>query len=199
MQKTALLGLGILGGILVLAAQRAAAAQAQELGGEAPQPWTPYVPEITPAAGDEGAWARVSAFLGLVRSFEANGDYSVLYGGGHFADFSTHPNVRVPFHNPATGRDDVSTAAGAYQINYPTFLEISRSTGLTDFSPETQDEMALWLLKKTGAYNALVAGDVEQALRLASSRWASLPGSTARQNPKSLEAALATYNELLNA
>src|SRR5712692_8096098 len=160
-----LLSLGVLGAVLALAARRALAAQqaTAELGGEAAQPWAPYVPDITPAPGDAGADARLLAFLGMVRRFESNNDYTVLYGGGNFTDFAHHPNVRVPFYNPVKGRDDFSTAAGAYQINYPTFLELSKATGLDDFSPATQDAMALELLKSSGAYNALIQGDVEGA------------------------------------
>lgn len=143
---------------------------------------------------------RVAAFLALIRKFESNGDYYVLYGGGHFDDASRHPNIRVPFTNPATGKSDYSTAAGAYQINYPTWsTEIQPELDLPDFTPPSQDLAAEQILRNIGAYDAAAAGDIDRALRLASKRWASLPYSTAQQHPRTIQLAMDTFTDFLTS
>ncbi|MHB8674544.1 MAG: glycoside hydrolase family 24 protein [Candidatus Limnocylindrales bacterium] len=141
--------------------------------------------------------SAVAAFLGVIRQFESNNDYTILYGGGHFSDFSHHPDVKVPINLPGY-YGKFSTAAGAYQINFPTYNEFAPGLGITDFSPASQDAIALAILQKTGAYDAILSGDIPGAFSLASTRWASLPGSVAGQNPQTLVAATSTYNDLLN-
>lgn len=74
-----------------------------------------------------------------------------------------------------------STAAGRYQFIWATWQSAAKALGLRDFSPASQDAACVWLLKQCGAYAALTIGDFDTALRLASSQWASLPGSKAGQ------------------
>lgn len=144
---------------------------------------------------------RLAAFMATIKDFEANGRYDVIYGGQTFTDFSRHPNIRVPFINPRTKKNDYSTAAGAYQINYPTWAtEIQPALNLPDFSPQSQDIAARWLIEnRTTAGRALANGDIAGAYRAASSRWASLPGSDAQQNPKAIEVAMAQFNNYIGA
>ena len=103
--------------------------------------------------------------------------YKVLFGGGSFQDLSKHPNKRIPFYNPATGKQDISTAAGAYQINLPTYNWLK----MKDFSKVSQDNAAIELLHKNGAYPYVIKGDLPNAIKKAAASWASLPGSTAKQ------------------
>ncbi len=139
---------------------------------------------------------NVQAFLATIRRFESGDDYYILYGGGHFSDDSSHPHVKVPFHNPlrsGEGINDFSTAAGAYQINWPTWLTIQAGAFLPDFSPASQDEAAIWLLNYHGVLPDIIAGNFASAMSLASGTWASLPGSDARQNPQSLQTVMTVY------
>lgn len=169
---------------------------------EPSSPYTPFpVEPVSPtpaAAGDLNA--QVAALLALIRTTESGGDYTVLYGGGHFADYSRHPDVRVPFYDPkkagpAGVPNNFSTAAGAYQINWPTWnTEIQPALSLPDFSPASQDQAALFLLKKTGAYNALADGDVQGAIQAAAKRWASLPGSSSGQHQVAMQSALDVFS-----
>lgn len=138
---------------------------------------------------------NVQAFLALIRKYESAGKYNVIYGGKTFADYSTHPNIRVPFRNPKTGRDDYSTAAGAYQIIYKTWLGVSALAGVSDFTPESQDAMAVWLLKGGGALTFIMSGDFNEALRRASGTWASLPYTDSKQKHISVAAAKAAYTQ----
>jgi muramidase (phage lysozyme) len=149
---------------------------------------------------------NVQAFLAMIRQFESGGDYNILYGPPrsdplydpnaptHFTDMSAFPDIRINFTNPATGNPDFSTAAGAYQINHPTYLVWSVLPGTPgDFSPATQDYLAVNGLKIIGALNDIIAGNFQTAVETASGTWASLPGSTAMQNPKSLQVAQNAY------
>lgn len=141
---------------------------------------------------------KVAAMLAVIREFESRGDYSVLYGGGHFSDFSHHPNIRVPINLPGY-EGKYSTAAGAYQINHPTYLEFAPKISVADFSPATQDAMGLAILQDTGAVLSLDLNDIGQAFADASARWASLPGSTANQHPQLLATAIDSFNNYLSA
>jgi muramidase (phage lysozyme) len=168
----------------------------------------PWLPPGDPsaAAPDESmvtnanatAAQRVAAFLAMIRQFESSGQYNVLYGGQTFSDFSAHPDVKVPFFNPKTQKQDYSTAAGAYQINYPTWSTVVQpGTGLVAFDPASQDAAAVYLLQVDGAYDSIVAGDIDTALQIASKRWASLPYSSAQQNPVSVASAMDAFSNFL--
>lgn len=128
---------------------------------------------------------RINAFLAMIREFESGNDYTVLYGNTHFTDMSKHPYEGKPLPK--------HSAAGAYQFIIRTWLALKNQLGLTDFSPSSQDAAAYELLRQIGAIDALTNDNFDLALRKASSQWASLPYSTAGQNPKSIQAALASY------
>jgi muramidase (phage lysozyme) len=159
------------------------------------------------ALGDK----NVQALLATIRRFESGGSYNILYHcsrsdplydptlPGYFSDYSTHPNIRIPFTNPATGRGDYSTAAGAYQITHPTWLGLYAAAVASgespDFSPQWQDYFAVQLLRVSGALSLVMAGDIDGALQAASATWASLPYSTSGQPKQSVQIAINTYTQ----
>lgn len=156
---------------------------------------------------------RVQAFLHMIRVLETGSDtgYDVFYGGSRFSDTSDHPVLTgekygVPLSTSmcrAAGYADglcVSTAAGAYQFIVPTWNDMrGQYPRLPDFSPDSQDKAAVRLLRKISALQAILSDNLDSALRKASTRWASLPYSSAGQNPKSIAFALSKYNEYLGA
>lgn len=121
---------------------------------------------------------NVQAFLKAIALAEGGG-YDFKYGAVHgrrndpwrFTDFSTHPGA---------GRGGRTTAAGMYQETRPTWLEMSARMGLDDFSPETQDLVAVEILRTIGAIEAILRGDLAGALDKASLRWSSLPRGKGR-------------------
>jgi lysozyme len=137
--------------------------------------------------------SNVIAFLAMIRKFESGGKYNVIYGGSTFADYSTHPNIHIPFLNPKTGKNDYSSAAGAYQITRPTFIALSAQTGINDFTPPSQDLFAIALLKDCGALTSIINGDFNTALQDASKIWASLPYTQSMQNHVGITAASDAY------
>jgi len=124
------------------------------------------------------AHPNVRAFLEAIARAEGGG-YDFRYGAlpgrradpWRFTDFSTHPGP---------GRGGKVTAAGLYQITRPTWREMGAKMGLSDFSPATQDLVAVEILRSIGALDAIVRGDLEAALDKASRRWASLPSGRGR-------------------
>jgi len=155
----------------------------------------------------------VGAFLYMIRAsehvyprdVENNAAYGIFYGGSRFRNFEDHPvntgeKRGVPLSDAickAAGLRPgcVSTAAGAYQIIRPTWNRLKQKYGLPDFSPDSQDAAAIYLLLESGAYELIVAGDIEGAIKKASKIWASLPGNTYQQGPKSLAYAIDRFNE----
>jgi muramidase (phage lysozyme) len=102
---------------------------------------------------------------------ETDSGYNVLCGATPsnpltFNDYSAHPDIL----NQALD----STAAGLYQINYPTYRTLSAQTGLTDFSPATQDAMAIQLITNKGALSDVDAGNFQSAVQKCGPVWASL-------------------------
>lgn len=155
----------------------------------------------------------VGAFLYMIRASEHvyprdvlnDAAYNIFYGGSRFNDLSDHPAITgekrgVPLPDAickAAGLRPgcVSTAAGAYQIIRPTWIRLKRTYGLPDFSKESQDAAAIYLLMESGALELIQQGRIEEAIRKSSKIWASLPGNTYQQNPKSLAYALDRFNE----
>jgi muramidase (phage lysozyme) len=105
--------------------------------------------------------ANVKAFLAMIGKSEG-GDYHAKYGwrpGSSkwtFTDESTHPGP---------GSDGVTTASGLYQINNVCWREHGiKSQGLKDFSPATQDLIAVDNIRAHNALQPIIDGDVKTAI-----------------------------------
>ncbi len=172
--------------------------------------------EWNPGYGSEAELmdARIKAFLYMIRAsehvyprdVENNACYHIFYGGSNFRNYADHPvntgeKQGIPLSDAicaaaGLGPGCVSTAAGAYQFIRGTWNRIREiHPRLPDFSPQSQDWAAIRLLNEIGALRLITAGDIPGAIAKASGTWASLPGSTAQQNPKRLSYALDRYNE----
>lgn len=144
------------------------------------------------------------AFLAALRLGEGTmGDagYMTLMGGGRFDSFDTHPALAGWGGTPLSdgvcaaagfGPGCVSTAAGAYQINKPTWRRIAGKLGLPDFSPESQDAAAWELIREKGADADVLAGRTAAAISKVRKIWASLPGAGYGQR----EVALSQFNSV---
>lgn len=133
--------------------------------------------------------SNIDAFLKMLRHCEGtsgeNG-YRTLFGGKLFDSYSSHPNKKVPFYNKAKGKNDYSTAAGAYQFLYSTWLEKKAKLLLPDFSPKSQDLAAIDILREKGALDFIKNGDLPRAIEKVKKVWASLPGAGYQQPEKTL-------------
>lgn len=146
---------------------------------------------------------NLNAFLDMLAMSEGtygigeNG-YNVVVGGSTFDNgYVDHPRIVV------RTRYGLSDAAGRYQamaavpgqIKTNTWDWISARLGLTDFSPASQDAMAIYILQWKGAYNDVLAGNVQSAIAKVAGQWASLPGSPYGQSPHDMGTVLAWYQQ----
>lgn len=93
-----------------------------------------------------------------------------------FDSYAAHPHV----YNKALD----STAAGRYQIIWPTWNDLVAKYGFTDFTPESQDRAALMLIKQAGGLDYIDTGRIELAIARCREVWASLPGSSVADQPE---------------
>ena len=119
------------------------------------------------------AHRNIAAFLKAIAAAEGGG-YDFRYGAlkersndrWRFTDMSTHPGP---------GIDGKSTAAGMYQITRPTWEHHGAKLGLRDFSPRTQDLIAVEILRSLGVIELIKAGRIAAAMPKVARTWAALP------------------------
>ena len=130
---------------------------------------------------------NLAAFLGMLAVSEGtagHGDdgYNVIVGGELFHDYADHPRKLV--HLPKLNIN--STAAGRYQVLARYFDAYKRLLNLPDFSPESQDAIALQQIRECHATGDIVAGRFDAAVGKVAHIWASLPGAGYDQHENAL-------------
>lgn len=163
---------------------------------------------ITPKQQPGGI--NMCAFLDLIGWSEGtttsphtlNDGYDVIVQGVDgapdiFHDYSKHPNILVLVSERSGLK---STAAGRYQILSKYAKAYIKQLGLPDFSPLSQDYIAIQLIRECGALDLVRGGYVQQAIYACRSRWASFPGANyAGQNSHPMPVLAAKFAELLKA
>lgn len=103
--------------------------------------------------------------------------YDSQFGGGTFGDdlpdhekYAKHPEETVTMWGHS------SDAAGAYQIMSYTYKALVKQGVASDFSPDSQDAMAVALIASRGALLAVQSGNGKEYSRILSNEWTSLPG-----------------------
>lgn len=138
---------------------------------------------MTPIANKELP-DNIKKFLMLITFTEGTDKfkkpYNTLFTHKTFSDLSKHPNIKI-----ASGKY-VSTAAGRYQILYRTYLDL----GGKSFDPVSQDNLAVKLLKRRGAYQLILEGKFKEAILKCNREWASLPESPYGQPTHTMESVL---------
>lgn len=153
------------------------------------------MPVITP---DDAGGANRCAFLDMIAWSEigaallakSENGYNVLVGSTPdkpllFHDYARHPGILNSEFN--------STAAGRYQLLYRYWIAYQRELSLPDFSPLSQDKIALQQIRERGTFGHIDSGNFALAVGACSSIWASLPGNTYKQHTNSLSALRAAY------
>ena len=128
-----------------------------------------------------------TAFLTMIACSEGTegiGDrgYNALFGGKTFSSYADHP--RISTFIPRLGI--YTTAAGRYQVLAHIFDSYKASLSLKDFSPASQDAIALQIIKECGALDDIDAGRLQTAIGKCAHIWASLPGNNYGQPEKKL-------------
>lgn len=136
------------------------------------------------------------AFLDMIAVSEGtahigNNGYNVIVGGALFESYADHPRKLVVLNKAGLK----STAAGRYQILSRYFDIYKKVLKLSDFSPASQDAIALQLIKECRALSDVDAGRFNDAVRKCRSRWASLPGAGYGQHENTLEDLRVAYRD----
>lgn len=130
------------------------------------------------------------AFLDMIAHSEigerllakSDNGYNVLVGGTLFNGYADHPRKLVQI-NPNLK----STAAGRYQLLSRYFDAYKATLRLKDFSPQSQDLIALQQIKECRALNDINAGRFDDAVKKCARIWASLPGAGYGQHENKLD------------
>ncbi len=120
-----------------------------------------------------------------------NHGYDVIVGGELFTDYSDHPRKLVTLNSKLK-----STAAGRYQLLSRWWDAYRKQLGLKDFSPKSQDAVALQQIKERGALPMIDRGDIRQAIDRCSNIWASLPGAGYGQYEHKIGDLIARFKEV---
>lgn len=150
----------------------------------------------------EAGGPNVLAFLEVIANSElgaallavSDNGYNVLVGStpAHpllFSSYADHPRTRVQL--PLLGI--ASTAAGRYQLLERYFDAYKQLLHLADFSPLSQDRIAVQQIREARALPALIAGDFATAVSYCAHLWASLPGAGYGQRENAMPQLVAYY------
>ena len=127
---------------------------------------------------------NMTAFLAMIARSEgtevipdSDNGYRVIAGGGTFESYADHPRKLVQLQPNLA-----STAAGRYQILARIYDHYKAQLHLPDFSPLSQDRIALTLIRECHAEEDIEAGNLQAAIKKCGSRWASLPNNQYAQH-----------------
>jgi muramidase (phage lysozyme) len=156
---------------------------------------------------EECGGENVAAFLDMIAWCEIGPEqlkltddgYNVLFGSlpGElklFDSYDTHPNVLTQFRYK-NGTYGKSTAAGRYQLLNRYYKAYVKQLKLPDFSPKSQDQIAIQQMRERGSIIALKQNDILNAIARSSNIWASFPGAGYNQHEQKLHLMLAVYRK----
>lgn len=144
------------------------------------------------------AFLSTIAYSELPRNYTLDQQYRCLVGSTPtnpklFDSFSDHPRQRIWLSKLGI----YSTAAGRYQILARFYDHYKRQLKLPDFSPASQDAIAIQLIRECKALPAIESGNIARAIQLCSSRWASFPGAGYGQHENTLQQLLDYHSKCL--
>ena len=117
--------------------------------------------------------------------------YDVIVGGQLFSSYADHPRVLVDL--PKLGIQ--STAAGRYQLLRRYYDAYRKTLNLRDFSPLSQDLIALQQIRERRALPLIQSGKIVEAIAKVRNIWASLPGAGYGQHEQKLDRLLDVYRQ----
>lgn len=142
--------------------------------------------EIT---SNERAFLSMIAFSEGTSTIKASDNgYNVIVGGKLFQGYMDHPRKLVKLNEKLS-----STAAGRYQLLSRYFDAYKKSLKLPDFSPASQDAIAVQQIKECRALDDVKAGRFAVAVDKCKRIWASLPGAGYGQHENKIEKLQVAY------
>lgn len=152
--------------------------------------------------------AKVKAFLDTIAFSEgtstslitANDGYDVIVSGIHgpsvFTDYSDHPFAHGGSVQWKLNPPEYSTAAGRYQLLARYWNIYKVQLHLADYSPASQDAVAIQQITERHALPLIAAGDIQGAMKACNAIWASLPGNSYGQGGKTMAELESKYQDL---
>lgn len=140
--------------------------------------------------------SQQKAFLDMIAFSEgtsripgSDGGYRVIVGSTParpilFSSYADHPRKLMEL--VIKGKPVMSTAAGRYQLLQRYFDVYKKQLGLKDFSPASQDAIALQQIKERRALADIEVGNFAAAVDKCRNIWASLPGAGYNQHEQKL-------------
>lgn len=149
---------------------------------------------------------NMRAFLDMIAYSElgpellkvSDNGYNVIVGStatrpNLFKSYADHPRVvvQLSIHAPPSSKGKQaaaiikSTAAGRYQILSRNYDVYRITLHLPNFGPQSQDAIALQMIKECRAIDDIECGRLATALSKCSSRWASFPSAGYGQHENS--------------
>ena len=148
---------------------------------------------------------KLKAFLNLIGWSEGtstspitkNQGYDVIVTGikgpSVFTDYADHPFAKGGYVQWRLNPPEFSTAAGRYQILAHYFEAYKVRLNLPDFSPASQDAVAIQQISERNALHLIAQGEVSAAITACSNIWASFPGNSYKQGGGHTLASLVAY------
>lgn len=146
---------------------------------------------------------NLSAFLDMISVSEGTSTskytkddgYDIVVDGINspkiFPSYGCHPNILVTVNSKGLK----STAAGRYQLLNRWWAPYAELLKLNDFSPESQDKIAIQQIKERGALDDIKLGNITVAIKKCSNIWASFPGAGYGQFEHNIQKLLLAYTK----
>jgi muramidase (phage lysozyme) len=136
---------------------------------------------------------NLKAFLDMIAVSEGTagkGDdgYNVIVGGALFESYDDHPRKLV-WLRPGLA----STAAGRYQLLKRYYDAYKKQLNLPNFSPLSQDLIAIQQIRERGALQDIEMGYITIAIDKVKNIWASLPGAGYGQHENKLDKLITSF------
>ncbi|GAB5336241.1 glycoside hydrolase family 24 protein [Pseudomonas fluorescens] len=160
-----------------------------------------------PRISESSAGGRnVAAFLDMLAWSELGSDYLKRSDDGYnvivtgidgklelFTDYANHPFAGGRKSKAINSKGLTSNASGRYQQMLKDWPHYKALLKLPDFSPISQDLLALQHIREGRALDDVKAGRIAQAVSKCRNIWASLPGAGYNQREHRIEDLLAQY------
>lgn len=138
---------------------------------------------------------NLKAFLDMIAVSEGtagkgNDGYNVVVGGSLFNSYDDHPRKLI-WIRPGLA----STAAGRYQLLKRYYDAYKKQLNLPNFSPLSQDLIAIQQIRERGALQDIEKGYINIAIDKVKNIWASLPGAGYGQHENKIDKLIAAYKD----
>jgi len=138
---------------------------------------------------------NLQAFLDMIAVSEGtagkgNNGYNVIVGGALFESYDDHPRKLV-WLRPGLA----STAAGRYQLLSRYYDAYKKQLNLPNFSPLSQDLIAIQQIRERGALEYIEKGYINVAIDKVKNIWASLPGAGYGQHENKIDKLITAYKD----